>query len=216
MYCNRCGKELPAESLFCPYCGEKQEAIVSHGNDNTVTTDEQKKDEKSIQSTQTCDKTKASSVADEIISNLKMIGLAVLLSALYIGIFWTCHIKDRKPVQENYYGYSCYDPVMMRYYETNWEKIYDDNKSLYDDILKKSGIKNTRLIKSDEDLIKEAKELADNNKKKFEEEINSTRERRASNDLEKHLKYSILIALAVTVFGRYFIKGIKWVAANKT
>ena len=216
MYCNRCGKELPAESLFCPYCGEKQEAIVSHGNDNTVTTDEQKKDEKSIQSTQTCDKTKASSVADEIISNLKMIGLAVLLSALYIGIFWTCHIKDRKPVQENYYGYSCYDPVMMRYYETNWEKIYDDNKSLYDDILKKSGIKNTRLIKSDEDLIKEAKELADNNKKKFEEEINSTRERRASNDLEKHLKYSILIAVAVTVFGRYFIKGIKWVAANKT
>lgn len=232
MYCNKCGKELPTESLFCPYCGEKQEVIASHGNDNSIT-NEQKIEEKSIQSTQTCDKTKASSVADEIISNLKMIGLAVLLSALYIGIFWTCHIKDRKPVQENYYGYSCYDPVMMRYYETNWEKIYDvmryyetnlekihDDKSLYDDILKKSGIKNTikntRLIKSDEDLIKEAKELADNNKKKFEEEINSTRERRASNDLEKHLKYSILIALAVTVFGRYFIKGIKWVVHNKS
>lgn len=25
MFCSKCGKEIPADSLYCPYCGAKQE-----------------------------------------------------------------------------------------------------------------------------------------------------------------------------------------------
>lgn len=209
MYCNKCGKELPTESLFCPYCGEKQEVIASHGNDNSIT-NEQKIEEKSIQSTQTNDKTKAGSIADEIIANLKMVGLAVLLSALYIGVFWICHIEDRKPAQTIYeYGQSCYDEQWMPSGTFDWEEIYHSYKYQYSTMLKIQ-------LYTDDELQKMAIQTAENNKKQFLQDINVARELRAKEDFMYHIKYSLLISLVLTIFGRYLIKGIKWVVHNKS
>ena len=77
--------------------------------------------------------------------------------------------------------------------------------------------KNEYLLNaSEEELVKEAKEKANQNKEDLLANINENRQLSAKNDFEKHLRYCILISLALTLFGRYLIKGIKWVAANKT
>lgn len=252
MYCSNCGKEIAEESTFCSYCGEKQQIVLS-SNINDGNEVEKSIDEVTGKTTPIDNKSNSNIVADEIIANLKMVGLAILLSAIFIGIFWACHINDRKPVFENYYGYSCYDPPMMQYYETDWEKIFSEiawertkEEILYSEEERKrkedyqnygihseeelfkddpellETLKQSRLIryphinKTDEELVTKAKEIASRNKKDMEDEINRTREWRAEEDLKDHLRYSILISLAITLLGRYLIKGIKWVAANKT
>lgn len=236
MYCNKCGKELPAESLFCPYCGEKQAFL---GNDNTFTIGSNKGE--SIQSTQTNDKTKANSVADEIIANLKMVGLAILLCTLYLGVFRICHINDTKHITSfSGYGTSCYDEVDMRYYETDWGKIYNKIKCKKDEQILQRQIQDQQWAKSspemrkkleairdgapgselinvsDEELIRDAKKKASENLEYMISLVNDRRDSRFRDDFINHLKYSILVSLALTIFGRYLIKGIKWVAANKT
>lgn len=223
--------EVPAESLFCPYCGEKQEVIPSHGNDNDITT-EQVNEGDSIHSSQSSSKTKASSVADEIMANLKMIGLAVLLCSLYIGVFWINHIDDRRPISDfRAYGSSCYDaPIMHRSYELNEEEIYKRRIAHREECihklekdLEKSGIYDSNFIDeyrswhpSDEELMNQAKEEASRNKEQMFSDIYEYRLFAAKEDFKEHLKYGILISFALTIFGRYLIKGIKWVARNKT
>lgn len=32
MYCNKCGREIAEDSVFCNYCGQKVEAITSNNN----------------------------------------------------------------------------------------------------------------------------------------------------------------------------------------
>ena len=69
---------------------------------------------------------------------------------------------------------------------------------------------------SNEDLIKKAKETATHNKEVLNSEINENRQLSAKDSFYKNLKYSVFISLALTIFGRYLIKGIKWIARNRT
>ena len=209
MYCKKCGKEIAEDSFFCSYCGEKQLIEVPSTNINDEVSVNRIIDEVPDKNIPIEAESKANIVANEILANLKMIGLALLLSAIFIGIFWAYHIKDRKPLSENYFGYSCYDPSMMPVnLETDWEIILSYWKM---DRLQ-YGFPN----KSDEELTKDAQDAALGNKKIIEDEINYNRKERANKDLINHIKYSIIISLAFTIFGRYLIKGIKWVAVNKT
>ena len=54
-------------------------------------------------------RTASNIIADEIIANLKMIGMGLILCAVYLAGFWIYHIPDRKPVSEVEFGQSCYD-----------------------------------------------------------------------------------------------------------
>lgn len=240
MYCNKCGKELPKESLYCPYCGGKQEAFAFHNIYNNIN-----KKEKRITETDIKTKTKASSVADEIIANLKMIGIAVILSIIYLSIFWISHTDDKRHITDlSEYGISCYDEVAMQYFETDWEIIYNEihdkrNKQIIqkqirdqqfsqrsspeirrrleelDKILENAP--GSELINvSEEELIKMAKEKASSNLQYMINRVNDRRDTCFHDDFINHIKYSIIISLVITIMGRYLIKGIKWVVANKT
>lgn len=64
--------------------------------------------------------------ANEVVANLKMIGLAICVIAAYFVGFSVYHAKDKKPLNENgYFGESCYDGVIYGgNWEFSWEKIY--------------------------------------------------------------------------------------------
>ena len=199
MYCKNCGKQIDDKSLFCPFCGEKQELV-----DNTTIRDVEATTSMENPSPTQSPRKPSTIVADEIIANLKMIGLALLASAIFIGIFWLCHIKDRKPVSENYFGYSCYDPPSMDAGgSTDWKEVYRE-------------LKHKRFEQEDKELENEAKRIAERNREYFFDKIDNTRKYRSEEDLKVYSKYGLLISLSVTVLGRYLIKTIKWVAKNKS
>ena len=63
-------------------------------------------------------RTASNIIADEIIVNLKMIGIGLVLCAVYLAGFWIYHIPDRKPVSEIEFGQSYYDKG-FRYYQNS-------------------------------------------------------------------------------------------------
>lgn len=63
-------------------------------------------------------RTASNIIADEIIANLKMIGIGLVLCAIYLAGFWIYHSPDRKPVSEVEFGQSCYDKG-LRYYQNS-------------------------------------------------------------------------------------------------
>lgn len=57
---------------------------------------------------------KKSTAANEIVANLKMLGIAFVLWLAYIIGFSIVHQKDIKQMDDNsYYGESCYDPSSL-------------------------------------------------------------------------------------------------------
>lgn len=129
MYCKNCGKQIADNSSFCQYCGEKvvNEALLQESS--TILHD----NNKNISETGTSEviivtkeanpiqvevskkgKDNSSTIANEIVGNLKMVGVALCIFLVYMMGVVLIHSKDAKPLDENsYWGESCYDPTTM-------------------------------------------------------------------------------------------------------
>ena len=129
MYCKHCGKQIADDSSFCQYCGEKviDELLLSENSTilpaNNKNISEEGTSEVIIVTKEANPiqvefskkgKDYSSTIANEIVGNLKMIGIALVISLAYMIGFELIHLKDTKPLDENsYWGESCYDPTTM-------------------------------------------------------------------------------------------------------
>lgn len=152
MFCKYCGKKIAEDSVFCQYCGGKMDLISqedeSHqvnDKDTTVENEEpietkgakevksviiETKEEKPIQVELSKKKNdKKSTIANEIVANIKMLGWAALLFAVYMIGFIIYHGKDVKEFDclkdESYFGESCYDPSVI--YNFNWMLHWEEH-----------------------------------------------------------------------------------------
>lgn len=64
--------------------------------------------------------------------------------------------------------------------------------------------------------VEEAKKDAEQDRQSFNDEISSIRKNAYEEDLKKNATYAAIISLLVMILGRYFVKSVKWVNANKT
>ena len=140
IFCSECGKKIKSNSKYCWQCGAKIDEEFSSPSGNTLTYQhEQKADtanepilnhkissdkpkDVKIKSDQSV---KKSTIANEIVANRKMIGIALIIWMFYIFGFVIYRSKDAAPLTESYsyYGESCYDPVYKPdRWEFNWEK----------------------------------------------------------------------------------------------
>ena len=129
MYCKHCGKQIADDSSFCQYCGEKviDELLLSENSTilpaNNKNISEEGTSEVIIVTKEVNPiqvefskkgKDYSSTIVNEIVGNLKMIGIALVISLAYMIGFELIHLKDAKPLDENsYWGESCYDPTTM-------------------------------------------------------------------------------------------------------
>ena len=175
MYCKHCGKEIADDSKFCQHCGERQIGLESKNNELNREFNEPysiAKDDQSSRIEVSNGKNINNIIADEIIGNLKMIGLAASFIAVYLLGFWLIHLKDISKfdyeTKTSYYGESCYDPSVMpsngwRY--LHWEQHYYAKLyfALYNDLpVFVSG------IPSAEECLSRAKDLEKKYKEKKE------------------------------------------------
>ena len=127
MYCKKCGKQISDDSKYCKYCGISVDETVPANNADIPTTTQELKSEVVVSSKENVPvkieiskKTtiKESTIANEVVANLKMVGIAVILWSAYILGFMCIHSKDTKPMNEkSWYGESCYDPSSL---SGNW------------------------------------------------------------------------------------------------
>lgn len=141
MYCKYCGKQVDDDSTYCFSCGknlskeievethildnpeilnEKKESSdnidisddKNHKEDEERNNDKKNKDEEIISGIFKKINTK---IADEIITNLKMIGIAFALFIVFIAGFYIVHWKDHRPLNDkSSWGESCYDTPMEK------------------------------------------------------------------------------------------------------
>lgn len=131
MYCKFCGKKIADDSLFCCYCG-KQINETFNISENKLTDvkktsgilpiEVKKADNVNIPKNGSVKKT---TIANEVIANIKMIGCAIfVLFIFYLG-FYIYHANDIKPMDDNsYFGESCYDGTLTGSWEFSWERHY--------------------------------------------------------------------------------------------
>lgn len=128
IFCSECGKKIKSDSKFCRHCGAKVDEDVQSSNSIvSANTSEQRIDtsakpiEIKIQHESSI---KKSTIADEILSNLKMIGIALIIWFVYIIGFMCYRSKDAAPLTytNSYFGESCYDGIMTCNWEFSWEK----------------------------------------------------------------------------------------------
>ena len=139
IYCSECGHKIKSSSKFCRYCGVKIEELSEISSTISPIQSEKNTElrsdsilEHKISSAKPIEvkiksepTVKKSTVADEIMSNLKMIGVALFLWIIYIVGFVFYRAKDAAPLTEtnSYFGESCYDTgVLTGNWEFNWEK----------------------------------------------------------------------------------------------
>lgn len=252
MYCKYCGQQIADDSIFCKYCGVKLDEVVAgtleeqtivcsaetyndtkaSSQEVTITTN----DSQPLQ-IEVSKKTKnnSSTIANEIIGNLRMVGYATLLVAVYLLGFIIYHKKDIKEYEfkkSSYLGESCYDPVWLEGdWEFDWEKHYYDylHWCVYQDIneLKHSPEECLMLAKhlewelsltekDKEILIAQAKIRAQDDLTDWNESINDRRKDRFKDDLKTNVIYASLFSALLMILGRYLIKLINWVNTNKT
>ena len=129
MYCKHCGKQIADDSSFCQYCGEKviDELLLSENSTilpaNNKNISEEGTSEVIIVTKEANPiqvevskkgKDNSSTIANEIVGNLKMVGVALCIFLVYMMGVVLIHSKDAKPLDENsYWGESCYDPTTM-------------------------------------------------------------------------------------------------------
>lgn len=270
MYCKNCGKEIADDSKFCQYCGAS--LMSSEHPEKKVEVELSNKDGEPIQVEVSKKKVDHSNmVANEIVGNLKVIGLALILFAAYMLILVIVRQKDIKhydyATHESYFGESCYDPDFKTgSYTLNWEEAYYksldrlDYENSHPDIhyywkcaiggipqneidyyrynkghkemLSYSGpcvlpsncMGAAELIEkkwklSESDLVawkEEAHETANRDIERWNDEINAGRKYGYKEELKVHAQYASIIALVITILGRYLIKLIKWVQKNQS
>jgi uncharacterized membrane protein YvbJ len=121
MYCKNCGKQIADDSKFCKYCGTLvDDSMTTNDNSNEIKAEAEivvsAKEDSSLKVEIKKKKPimKKSTAANEIVANLKMLGIAFVLWLAYIIGFSIVHQKDIKQMDDNsYYGESCYDPSSL-------------------------------------------------------------------------------------------------------
>lgn len=144
MYCKHCGKEIADDSKFCQYCGGridtpildfKEEDSIENPAEEDNTTPQiviKTNDDSAIQVELTKKSTdNSSTIANEIVGNLKMVGIAAALFAIYMIGFMLIHQKDIThydyETRKSYFGESCYDSnVLSGNWKFHWEEHYYD------------------------------------------------------------------------------------------
>lgn len=266
MYCKNCGKEISDDSKFCKFCGTQMDdspMIMNNFDDLSKTKSEVQVSamEKSpvkieIVKGTTVDK---SAVANEIVSNVKMLGIAFLIWLIYIIGFIIIHKNDIKLMDENsWYGESCYDPsILSGEWIMDWQNQYAIKVLMAPDYSKNKkpleGIealafahsftplngadysliygmnaeralnyannlaKDKRLDKEyQKTLKKKAIEAASADKEDFWSTINDYRQSGYKEDLHDNMIWAAIIALSLTILGRYIFKFIGWLIKHKT
>lgn len=148
MYCKHCGKQITEDSKFCQHCGNKIEAEtpetiiqkesgIPFQSDNKTTSkiEEQNQPKDPIVlkvEVQEKSKKTSSIIANEIIGNIKMIGVTISLVVVYMLGFILIHQKDIKKydyeTHTSYWGESCYDEDIITGYPAglalSFERVY--------------------------------------------------------------------------------------------
>lgn len=281
MYCKHCGKQIADDSTFCQHCGGK---VIEESSFEVNSGFSQANNEQSEESAQDLvigtkeanpiqveiskkGKDNSSTIANEIVENLKMVGISVALLAIYMIGFMLIHQKDITKYDYNtntsYYGESCYDPSTLtgnwifhweqHYYDKLYfalyqksaihlepptaeeclkeaqklEKEYNQRMSMLKTITKhypkEEGVATEydvalmNLEQSNPNKLKEeAKEAATRDIENWNDTINNHRRWGFEEDLKKNAFYAAIICLLTMVLGRYLVKSVKWVNANKT
>lgn len=278
MYCKHCGKQIADDSSFCQYCGGKvtDESLLQESSTILPANNENNSEESTpevIIATKGANpiqvevskkgKDNNSTIANEIVGNLKMAGIALCIFLVYMMGFVLIHLKDAKPLDENsYWGESCYDPATMSSSQMfHWQQHYAKkvcmapnyktkrnnvhgsssdfenlvfansfepiNAADYSLIMGMNGeealsyanreAKEKELPQSLlEQYEEEAKKDAEQDRQSFNDEISSIRKYAYEEDLKNNAIYAAIISLLVMILGRYFVKSVKWVNANKT
>lgn len=157
-FCSNCGKKIKADSKFCRFCGYKIEEPELHSSSTTsdvVSRHEVSTSGKLEVKIANEPKVRKSTVANEIVANLKMLCMAFLLWGIYMIGFVCYHSKDIAPVTEtsSYFGESCYDEGFISgSWEFSWEKHLAQNIA-YMGKLTKMGIRETNYLGSSEYLF---------------------------------------------------------------
>ena len=251
MYCKYCGKQIADDSTFCQYCGGKLDERTNNGEQShieepvdpkaetntpspTVTTKEAKPIQVEVSKKSTDNR---STIANEIVGNLKMVGVAFLLFAIHMTVFFMKHQKDIKEYDypnSSYFGESCYDPSSLSgNWKFNWEEHYYDQLyyNYYNQVdfsfenpspkqcLEQAEALEKRLKYSEEEIKfwrDQAKKDAKRDKQDWNDTINNQRKWGYQEDLKKNATYASIICLLLMVLGRYLVKLVKWVSTNKT
>ena len=254
MYCKHCGKQIADDSTFCQYCGGKVDTPAQEPKeDSTIEQIEQPAEKEQQLAPEVVITTKetqplqvevskkttdnSSTIADEIVGNLKMVGFAFVLFAVYMLGFMLVHQKDIKEYDypnSSYFGESCYDPNTIsgnwkfdweeHYYETlYWQKYHQIPFHLESPSAKQclenaeSLEKQLRLSQDEIDFYrKQAKENAQKDKQDWADTINMYRKSGYEDDMKTNATYASIICLVLCVLGRYLVKLTKWVDKNKT
>lgn len=277
MYCKHCGKQIADDSYFCQYCGGKvMEEPLSQESSTVLPANSDNESEESISeviiATKEANliqvevsqkgKDNSSAIANEIVGNIKMAGIALCIFLVYMIGFVLIHSKDARTLDNNsFWGESCYDPATM---STNqmfqWQQHYAMKVCMAPNYKKRKNVhtpssdfenmvlatsfepinavdyslimgmngeealsyanieaKKKELPQSLLDQYKEdAKKGAEQDRQSFNDEISSIRKYAYEKDLKKNATYAAIISFLVMILGRYFVKSVKWVNANKT
>lgn len=250
IFCSECGNKIKTSSKYCRHCGAKIDEEISSSIGTIITNQHEQMTEVTtepiLEHKISSDKpievkiksdpsVKKSTIADEIVANLKMIGCAILTWLVYLGAFYVYHQNDIKEFKldsnDTYWGESCYDPgVMSEVGDMNPEKIYKRLKYYeanprgyyYGDLgteVEHENISSTETVPDqykNDPLYNQAVEEANRNKIDFLENINSIRLDGFKEDFSKHAIWSAFICLLLFVVGRYIIVSVKWIDNNRS
>jgi RNA polymerase subunit RPABC4/transcription elongation factor Spt4 len=146
-FCSNCGKKISVDSKFCRFCGSKIEDLETTNQTSEIKSIENTvhKDNSTIGKVEVkppkSPKTKQSQIANEIVANVKMLGLAVIIWIIYIIGFIVYHQSDIKPYTSNTdFGESCYDNGILFTYGSSNESMTQNRlisykEDLYDNML---------------------------------------------------------------------------------
>jgi RNA polymerase subunit RPABC4/transcription elongation factor Spt4 len=122
-FCSNCGKKISVDSKFCRFCGSKIEDLETTNQTSEIKSIENTvhKDNSTIGKVEVkppkSPKTKQSKIANEIVANVKMLGISIIIWIVYILGFIVYHHSDIKSCTSyDDWGKSCYDDDIHLHY----------------------------------------------------------------------------------------------------